>query len=132
VTSRLLCAGRPVEPEDRAVEDYAVAQLDLAGGGVATLACSWDLPAGRDAVIGATFYGSDGAFSVNNVNGSFYDFTLDRHCGTSTTRLVEPPDEWGGRAAVAWAQRLAVGQRFDDGAHEFVELARVIDRIYGR
>jgi predicted dehydrogenase len=132
VGARLLCGGRPLRPEDRTVEDYAVAQLDFTRGVVATVACSWNLHAGRDAVIGATFYGTSGALSVANVDGSFYDFTLDHHRGTSTTRLVDPPDAWGGRAAQAWADRLADGGRFDPAAHEHVELAQALDRIYGR
>jgi predicted dehydrogenase len=132
VDARLLCSGRPLRPEDRAVEDYAVAQLGFRGGVVATVACSWDLHAGVDAVIGATFYGTSGALAVANVGGSFYDFTLDHHRGTSTTRLVDPPDTWGGRAVVEWAARLADGTRFDRAAYEHVDLARVLDRIYGR
>ncbi|HEU4518835.1 MAG TPA: gfo/Idh/MocA family oxidoreductase, partial [Microvirga sp.] len=39
---------------------------------------------------------------------------------------------WGGRAAVDWAGRLAAGERFDEGAQRLVEVARVLDRIYGR
>lgn len=132
VSSRLLSGGRPLGDEDRAVEDYAVARLDLAGGAVATLACSWNLPAGRDAVISATFYGSTGALAVTNVGGSFYDFALDLHRGTTATRLVTPPDVWGGRAAAAWAAHLGASPRFDPVARELVDLASVIDRIYGR
>jgi predicted dehydrogenase len=144
VDSRLLCGGQPLLPENpaapddgaptkkRAVEDYAVARLDVAGGAVATLACSWYLPAGCDAIIGATFYGTEGALAVHNVSGSFYDFTLDLNRGTRAERLVEPPDAWGGRAAVSWAQQLRGGARFDPEAHAFVRSARVIDRIYGR
>jgi predicted dehydrogenase len=45
--ARLLCGGRPLRPEDRTVEDYAVAQLDFTRGVVATVACSWNLHAGR-------------------------------------------------------------------------------------
>ena len=84
-------------------------------------------------MIGATFYGSKGAVALSNVDGSYDDFALDEHRGTTTRRLVEPPDAWGGRAAVDWARRLAAGERFDArGAEEHVVLARVIDRIYGR
>ena len=116
VTSRL--RGGPVER-------FAVAQLDDV-----RIACSWNLHAGADAVIEATFYGTDGAVSVRNVGGSFYDFRCDRFRGTSRTTLVEPPDEWGGRAIEEWARRLGRGDRFDPAADELVRVSEVLDRIY--
>lgn len=118
VTSRLV--GEPVE-------QFATAELDQL-----RLVCSWNLHAGRDAVVEVTFYGSDGAVSVRNVDGSFYDFRCERMRGTSTEVLVEPPDEWGGRAVVEWAQRLAAGEGFDARAEEYVKVANILDRIYGR
>jgi hypothetical protein len=44
--------------------------------------------------------------------------------------LVEPPDSWGGRAAVDFAGRLAQEQKYDSAADEFVAVAEVLDRIY--
>jgi predicted dehydrogenase len=109
------------------VEQYATAELDHV-----RVACSWNLHAGRDAVIGASFYGTDGAVSVTNVEGSFYDFRCERMHGTSREVLVEPPDDWPGRAAAAWARRVAAGERFDPAAEEHVRVAAILDRIYGR
>ena len=43
-----------------------------------------------------------------------------------------PPDAWGGRAAADWARRLAAGERFDPAAARLADVARVLDRIYGR
>jgi predicted dehydrogenase len=119
VRSRLL--GTPVET-------WATAELDHV-----RLACSWDLHAGRDAVIEATFLGEDGTVRVANVGGSFYDFRCELLRGTSREALVEPPDAWPGRAAVAWARRVAAGAGFDaaEGA-ELVRVAEILDRIYGR
>ena len=37
-----------------------------------------------------------------------------------------------GRAAADWAQRLAAGERFDPAAERLVDVAHVLDRIYGR
>src|SRR5207302_11136649 len=78
VTARCFAGGAPLRalrPETaRDVEDYAVARLELAGGAVAEIACSWKLPAGQDAVIAASFYGTAGGAELRNVNGSFYDF----------------------------------------------------------
>jgi predicted dehydrogenase len=107
------------------VETYAVAQLDAV-----RIACSWNLHAGADAVIEASFYGTDGAVSVTNVDGSFSDFRCERFRGTARETLVEPPDAWGGRAAVAWAERLAAGAGFDPDAERLVALHETIDRIY--
>ena len=130
VTSRLFARGRPVPPGSEAVEDHAVARLDLGGGAVVNLACSWFLPAGREAVIGATFYGTSGAVSLQNVAGSFYDFRAERWHGTAREVLVEPPDPWGGRAVVAWAERLGAGAGYDPDVESVIDVARILDRIY--
>lgn len=113
-------------------EDFCLATLGLAGGAVARLACSWFSHEGRDAVIESTYRGRDGAAALHNVDGSFYDFTAALREGTSTRTLTEPPDDWGGRAAVAWARRLAAGAGFDRDADRLVAVARTIDAIYGR
>jgi predicted dehydrogenase len=112
------------------VEDYATARIDLANDVVVDLACSWNLSAGRDCVIEATFYGERGAASFRNVNGSFYDFVAERFEKTKSTLLVGPPDAWGGRAIVDWADQLAVSPRFDPDIEHVVEVAQVLDAIY--
>ena len=128
VSSQLLAEGRPMPAGG--VEDYAVAHLELAGGGVVRLACSWRLPAGQEAVIEASFYGSKGGAALRNVGGSFYDFAARRFAGTASELLVEPPDAWGGRAAADWAIRLGKDARFDPEAERLVDVAEVLDRIY--
>ncbi|MBB1489966.1 Gfo/Idh/MocA family oxidoreductase [Paracoccus sp. MC1854] len=132
VESRLYAKGAPLADPAAQVEDYAVATLDLAGRTVVRLACSWGLQAGREALIAAEFYGTEGGASLRNVNGSFYDLRAERHHHIRAESLAEPPDDWGGRAAVDWLTRLAQGARFDDEARHLVTVARVIDRIYGR
>jgi predicted dehydrogenase len=114
------------------VEDYATAQLDFAGGASVRVACSWNLSAGCDAVIEASFYGTKGGATLRNVDGSFYDFRTERFHGTSRETLSLPPDHWGGRAAVDWATRLAAGQGFDIEAERLITLARVLDEVYSR
>jgi len=131
VSSRLFRKGMPLAPSGE-VEDYAVARLDLETGATAHIACSWNLPAGRDAIISATFYGVDGGVAVHNVDGSFYDFVAERFRGTHRERLVGPPDPWSGRAGLEWARELAAGARFDPSASQFARVAEVLDRIYGR
>jgi predicted dehydrogenase len=132
VGSRLYAGGELLGPEDDRVEDYAVATLDLAGGAVVRLACSWRLSAGREAVIEAAVHGTEGGAFLRNVNGSFYDFVAEHCVGTRRELLAEPPDPWGGRAVVRWAERLAGGARFDPAAWQYLDSARVVDAIYGR
>ncbi|MDR9805700.1 Gfo/Idh/MocA family protein [Rhizobium hidalgonense] len=129
VSSELRAGGKRLG-ENAEVEDFATATLTLAGGEVLRLTCSWRLQAGCDAVIGADFFGTEGGASFRNVDGSFYDFTATRLAGTSRETLALPPDEWGGRAAVDWARKLAQGQRFDAGCEQFVAVAAAIDEIY--
>jgi predicted dehydrogenase len=128
VTSHLTAGGTRVAPDQ--VEDFAVATITLAGGTVVRLACSWRAHAGRDADISATFYGRDGGAGMRNVDGSFYDFVAERYRGTATERLATPPEQWGGRAGVDWARRLARGERFDPAAADLVAVATLLDRIY--
>jgi predicted dehydrogenase len=128
IEANLFAGGVPVSGE--AVEDLAVATITLAGGTVVRLACSWRLHAGRDAVIEAAFYGTDGGAALRNVGGSFYDFTAERFAGTSTERLSSEASEWGGRAAADWARRLAAGERFGEDAEQLPAVSRVLDGIY--
>jgi predicted dehydrogenase len=130
VTSRLYAGGRPLAPGDARVEDFAAVQLELAGGVVARLACSWRASIGRDAVIEATVLGADGGASMKNTGGSFYDFVAERYADTRAERLSEPPDRWGERAVLAWTERLAGGWRFDPASEELVAVARALDLIY--
>ena len=69
---------------------------------------------------------------IANVDGSFYDFVAERYRGTARERLASPPDAWGGRAAANWVTRLRAGERFSSEAAQLIEVARIIDRIYGR
>jgi predicted dehydrogenase len=133
VSGALFAGGEPFggARPDRA-EDYAVATVELETGAALRLACSWRLQAGCDAMISAAFYGTEGGAALRNVDGSFYDFTAERYRGTGRETLATPPDAWGGRAAADWAARLAAGERFDPEAERLVDVARVLDRIYGR
>ncbi|MDB5663011.1 MAG: gfo, partial [Sphingomonas bacterium] len=58
--------------------------------------------------------------------------TAERFSGTARETLASPPDAWGGRAAADWARRLAAGERFGTDAERLVDVARLLDRIYGR
>ena len=127
VSADLFAGGRPLVGD--AVEDFANARFTL-GDAAVRLACSWRLHAGRDAVIEAAFYGTEGGAALRNVDGSFYDFTAERFAGTSTERLSDGTDAWGGRAAAAWARQLANSPRFDPAAEDLVASAEVLDRIY--
>ena len=131
LSSRILRAGSPLDVHaSDEVEDYATAELELAGGVAARLACSWWLNAGRDCAIEVVLHGTEAAVALRDVAGSFYDFTAELRRGRTTEALALPPDAWGGRAAIAWAQRLAHDRSFDRSAEELMGLSRVIDEIY--
>jgi predicted dehydrogenase len=132
IRAKLFAQGQPLADPAHHVEDYASVSFELETGAAVSLACSWRLQAGCDAIIGAAFYGTRGGAALRNVNGSFYDFIAERYRGTATERLASPPDAWGGRAAVDWIMHLQKSGRFSSEALQLVEVARVIDRIYGR
>jgi len=129
VTGQLRSGGTPITDRSGQVEDYALAELVLDQGTIVRIACSWRLHAGKDAVIAAEFYGTNGGAAMRNVNGSFLEFTAMRLQGTSVEQLAAPPDDWGGRAAVAWMRGLA-GRGYDEAAERFADSALVLDRIY--
>lgn len=114
-----------------AVEDYAAAMLDLAGGTSIQLACSWRLAVGCDAIISASFYGTKGGAVLKNVSGSFYDFVAERCDGTKRSCLAAPPENWSGRMATEWARQLTASNRYDPRIEQVINVARTLDRIYG-
>lgn len=126
----LKSGGAPLQPQGNEVEDFAFATLETEGGVPIRLACSWNLPAGCDAVIRMEIYGTKGGVTVANRDGSFFDFDAWRHDGCNSRRLAEPPDDWGARAALHWLDRLAAGSGFDPEAERLVEVARTLDAIY--
>ena len=132
VQADLFVAGTPLDGDPEAVEDLALAQVRLAGGQVIRLACSWWLPAPADAVIEATFVGDGGSVSVRNVGGSFYDFEALLVRGRQREVIAAPPDEWGGRALIAWAERVRERPSYDHEVEELLDTASLVDRIYGR
>jgi predicted dehydrogenase len=133
VSSRLYAGGRHLDQPALAstVEDYAEAQLLLSSGAVVRIACSWKISMGRDAVISAVFHGTKGSAAFHNLNGSFFDFVAERYQGTQREILVGPPDDWGGAALVSWAERLALGDRFDPAIERMVDVAETLDAIAG-
>jgi len=132
VSSTLFHKGARLKADAGQVEDYATASINLKTGTHVQLTCSWNLPAGQEAIINATFYGTNGGVAFKNINGSFYDFEAEHYYGTRTEILTSPPDDWSGRAGVVWANRVAAGETFNPEAEEFVQVAEVLDLIYGR
>lgn len=124
----LLRHGRPAAAEE--VEDFALAELSFASRAHIRIACSWNLSAGQDAVIGATFYGTGGGAEMRNENGSFFDFSAKLLEGRDRRTIVSPPDDWGGRAAAEWVSKLAAGDRFDRSTEGLLQTAQALDRLY--
>jgi hypothetical protein len=46
--------------------------------------------------------------------------------------LAAPPDDWSGRAVVAWTRRLTEENVFDPEIERVREVAAVLDAIYSR
>jgi hypothetical protein len=67
---------------------------------------------------------------MENRDGSFFDFIAERFTGTMRTLLCAPPDQWGGRAAVDWVRRVALGSRYDPEIERMLKVAQVLDEIY--
>ena len=119
-------------PRADEVEDYAAGSFDLVDGTNVRIACSWNLSVGTDAVIRATFHGTEGSAEMRNDKPSVTDFTADLFKGRERIRLASPPDDWSGRAALEWLALLEAGARFASSTEGLVETARVLDRVYGR
>jgi predicted dehydrogenase len=133
VNSQLFAKGKKIEDIVEQVEDYAVAQLLLNNSIAVQMACSWNLPAGVDAVIEVSIYGTNGGVSFKNVNGSFYDFSTERFHGTSREVISSPGDSWSGKAAMDWVAQLAdKGNKFNPGAFQYLKAAEILDKIYKR
>jgi predicted dehydrogenase len=132
VRAHLYSKGAPVCDPSREIEDFAASEFVTTDGCVVRLSCSWWLNAGQDAVIEAAFHGESAGALIRNVNGSFHDFRAELLRGTKRETLANPPDEWGGGAIVDWARRLGKDNRFDPAIDSALDVARVIDRMYGR
>jgi predicted dehydrogenase len=130
VRARLCANGRPLAATPDGIEDFAAVQLSTASGAIVQLACSWHLAAGADAVVEAAFYGSRGGVILRNVNGTSDRYTCERLDGRERETLVAPEPGMG-HATLAWSERLARGERFDPEAVQLVQVASVIDRLYG-
>jgi predicted dehydrogenase len=131
----LFSEGRRLAKPARQVEDYATAQIQVAGDTVINLSCSWNLHAGRDAEIELSFYGTGGGASLRNVDGSFYDFKAERFNGTETETLSTPADtqwKWGGLATLEWVEKLGANERYDLTIDRLITVSTIIDDIYGR
>ncbi len=130
IHSHLFHNGNKLEKSDNEVEDYATAQFTVNDNAAAQLTCSWNLSAGKDAIIEASFYGEKGGIAFRNRDGSFYDFVSEKYTGTSAQILTEPPDSWPGKAAVRWSNKLAENNRYDPETMTYVKVSRTLDLIY--
>lgn len=133
VDSNFFCNGSLLKAGEEKVEDFARVSMLSELGTAIDLDCSWHVSAGKDAIIEATFFGTEGGVSLKNVNGSFYDFIAEKYFGTKTEVLVQRPDDWGGRAGLVWAHSVIKGEGFNtQTAKEYLKTAEIIDWAYGR
>lgn len=132
IASHLYRQGNPLPNPEQQIEDTGFAQWRLDDRIHVRLACSWNASMGCDAMIRAGFHGSRGSVVLQNVAGSFYDFAVEHHQGTNRRPLAAPPDDWGGRALQHWVGRLHAGSGYDRDVERCLQVARIIDAIYGR
>lgn len=133
----LFANGRVLPPGSRESEDFALARLMLEEGIELRLACSWRAHEGQDARISARFWGTEGSALWENVEGSFYDFRAFRFSGTERQALGGnrgrgETEAWGAGAILDWARRLSEGGGYDRRIESSLEVAGVLDRLYGR
>jgi predicted dehydrogenase len=128
-----LSLGR-LDPQGRTgVDDFASAWLDLGEGDVAaSLAVSWNAHAGKDCVIRVAAFGTQGGAEFRNVDGSFYNFELERFSGRTGEVVVRESTEWLGKAILDWARRVGEGAGFDPEIERSVRVSEVVDGVYGR
>jgi predicted dehydrogenase len=132
VESRLFHQGRRLPLPPDVVEDCAFVGCDMADGTHLRLACSWRLSAGCEAVIEATFYGTEGAVTLRNRDGSFYRFAIEHKRRTACETIAEPAENWGAGAITGWVHDLAESPRYRDDCEHLRTVADVLDRSYGR
>jgi|SRR5690625_1776354 len=131
--SNLYKEGKLLETAEAVVEDYASVLMTTDKGTSLNMQCSWNISAGKDAEIRVQFYGTKGSLVFRNVNDSFYDFKAEKLVGTQSEILIIPPDDWGGGALKAWAEKVAKNEPFDPKTGEEQPLlAEIIDRIYDK
>jgi hypothetical protein len=102
----------------------------LENGASIQLSCSWKLPAGCDAKIRVSFYGTNGGVEFRNVNGSFYEFVSERFSGTRRELVAKSQEDWGGCAAIEWTRELSEGSGFDPAIERVADVAEVLDEVY--
>jgi predicted dehydrogenase len=128
-----LSLGRVTPKGETTVDDFASAWLDLhEGDTVASLAVSWNAHAGRDCVIRAALFGTEGGAEFRNIDGSFYDFELERFQGRQGEVIVRESKDWLGKATLDWARRLGESKAFDPEIERSIRVSEVVDGIYGR
>lgn len=114
------------------VEDFAAATLRLASGATAHLTCSWRAHAGRDADIQFRCYGTQGGLHLHNRQGSFTDFELVRHRGTTRQVIGVMDASWMGSEITRWVDAIAAGPEFAaDEAERLLRNAVVLDALNG-
>src|SRR5690606_13844443 len=82
VHSQIFAQGKRKSGHQRCIEDYAAVRLSHSNGMTSHYACSWNISAGKDAVIELDLFGTKGGASFRHLHGSFYDFSAVWNRGT--------------------------------------------------
>lgn len=115
-----------------AIDGFASVAFHVEGGPRVRFDTSWHAHTGRDCEFRLTVSGTNGAAEIRNVDGSFYDFELCMRDGRRETIVAREGRAWMDRVVVEWAARLAQGARYDSAVETSLDVARVVDTVYGR
>jgi predicted dehydrogenase len=119
-------------PGHRGIDGFSAVEYRIRAGPSVRVAASWHAHAGRDCAFEVTLHGTEGSAVLRNVEGSFYDFELCLRRARSEEVVARDERRWMDRAIVAWARDLADDPGYDPSVEASLEVARVVDRVYGR
>ncbi len=132
ISSTVMSKGVILEPGRDLIDDYVSVKIETVSGVAVRMVCSWNLSAGQDTDIRASFYGSVGSALFYNVNGLPGEFEA-AVCHESKKEIISRSDnEFGTRALIKWTKDLQEDRSFRKSAFLYYNTAEFIDRIYGR
>lgn len=112
------------------IDDFVTADLELEGGTRVHLAVSWNAHAGQDCIIRTSLFGTAGGVEFRNIDGSFFDFEVERRDGRQRRVIARESRDWLGRAILDWVERMRESPAFDATIEGSVHVAEVVDAIY--
>jgi predicted dehydrogenase len=130
VKSLLLQKGNKNYNRSMLCEDFAQIHFETEDHISASVACSWNLHAGCDAIIKICVHGTHGSLEMKNINGSFYNFETRFNKKTESTHLCSENGEWGSRAIKQWVDDIVNTKYSEIELNRLIQIADLIENIY--